>query len=216
MSTPLPLHQAPRFGPSMVVPTLGHGAVSLSCSTIIAAEPVKCLEAVLNMAAYPSWNTFCPSVRIQHAPPPASSMLGTIPEIKEMVQKPGYAYTGVKFEFQVIMQQGKAPTSTKLQVSVLEKFQRNGRSGYRVAWTLRDSPYYFLRAERVQEFLETDDGSGTEYYCWETFGGVMGYGIRHLVGSQLEDGFGRWTDSLKEWVESAGDSDLKKDAAPPV
>lgn len=100
------------------------------------------------------------------------------------------------------MEQGKPTNVTRLQVTLLEEFENDGKAGLRVAWKLRGSPWFLLRAERVQEFIEADGGSSTEYYCWETFGGILGYAMPYLVGSKLQDGFGRWMESLKAWVEA--------------
>lgn len=202
---PVPLNQAPTSGPSIAAPHHGHGVMSVSCSTTMAAPPLRCLEAVLDTADYPKWNTFCPRAIIDDAPPPAAEPddAGSVePELGEIAKRPHFLHHGVKFQFEVLMEQGKPTNRTALQVSVLEKFQRDGRTGYRVAWTMRGMPYYVLHAERVQEFVQTPDGRGTEYYCFETFGGVMAYLMRRMVGSKLEDGFGRWMNSLKEWVEN--------------
>lgn len=200
--SPVPPNQPPQCGPSIATPAHGHGAFSVSCSTTIAASPFACLEAVLKTADYPRWNTFCPRATIDAAPPVADAGLAAIPEVASLLANgEGHLYPGVDFQFEVIMKPGGGSRQTLLHVSLLEALERDGRKGYRVAWTMRGAPHYVLRAERVQEFVATEDGQGTEYSCYETFGGAVAYLMRYMVGSQVADGFKRWQDGLKEWVE---------------
>lgn len=114
-----------------------------------------------------------------------------------MSQLKNYLYTGVKFQFEVLMQEGQPTRKTALEVSILEKFNQDGKTGYRVAWKMRGMPYFLLRAERMQVFIQSTEENVTEYFCWETFGGVLSYFMTPQLKSQLEDGFGRWMNGLK-------------------
>jgi hypothetical protein len=194
---PIPLDQAPQCGQSIAVPTHGHGNFSISCSTTIAASPVDCLKTVLNISEYPTWNTFCPRAVIEEVPATCSPVVSSVPELKTMSQLKNYLYTGVKFQFEVLMQEGQPTRKTALEVSILEKFNQDGKTGYRVAWKMRGMPYFLLRAERMQVFIRSTEENVTEYFCWETFGGVLSYFMTPQLKSQLEDGFGRWMNGLK-------------------
>lgn len=86
------------------------------------------------------------------------------------------------------------------------------RKGWRVAWRTRGAmPGMVLRSERVQEFLEAEDGNGTDYVCWETFYGFLAPVVRMAVGTKLETGFGAWMEDLKHWAESLeGENSLQR------
>jgi hypothetical protein len=81
------------------------------------------------------------------------------------------------------------------------------RNGWRIAWRQRTSllmPGFVLRSERVQEFIEVNGGSETEYHCWETFYGPLAPVVRLAVGTKVENGFDAWLAGLKQKVESKG------------
>ncbi|KAL6407308.1 hypothetical protein AUP68_10138 [Ilyonectria robusta] len=159
----------------------------------MSAIPLKCLETVLNTAEYPSWNTSWPRVTITHLPSPEGVNLEAA-ELQRVVGLPGYLYAGIKMTSEVHKTPGDgSPTMAKLEVSVMEKFEKAGRTGYRVAWKGVGIPFFLFHMERVQEFVETEiEGKVvTEYYCWETFGGLLSYAVRWLMGKQLEAGFMR-------------------------
>lgn len=72
-----------------------------------------------------------------------------------------------------------------------------------MAWKTRGPvPGMMLRSERVHEFLEAEDGDGTDYVCWETFYGLLAPVVRMAVGPKLERGFGAWMEDLKDRAES--------------
>ncbi|KAH6972216.1 hypothetical protein BKA56DRAFT_620784 [Ilyonectria sp. MPI-CAGE-AT-0026] len=202
----IPLNQPARCGGPIPVLTQGFGTFpgfSISCSTIMSATPLKCLEAVLNTAEYPSWNTSWPRVTITHSPSPEGVNLEAA-ELQRVVGLPGYLYAGIKMTSEVHKIPGDgSPTMAKLEVSVMERFEKAGRTGYRVAWKGVGIPFFLFHMERVQEFVETEiEGKVvTEYYCWETFGGLLSYAVRWLMGQQLEKAFMRWMEELKSVAE---------------
>lgn len=87
---------------------------------------------------------------------------------------------------------------------------RTRRKGWRVAWKTRGMPGMMLRSERVQDFFEAEDGSETDYVCWETFYGILAPVVRLSVGAKLERGFGAWTDDLKARVESLNETETRR------
>ncbi|KAI1150709.1 hypothetical protein F4825DRAFT_425610 [Nemania diffusa] len=198
----LPQHEA-KCVPPIPVPTHGPGGLfSVACSTRIAGPPLAALEKVLDLASYSAWNAFIPTASITSPPPPSTDLAP--PELRDLAARPGYAAPGAKIRFDAVMVPGGAARAVDIEVTALEAFETGeGKRGYRVAWKALGLPYFLLRSERVQEFVEVEaeDGSGrveTQYACWETFGGLLGY---VLPRAQLEDGFGRWMGGLKKVVE---------------
>lgn len=199
----LPVEQAAKVGKPHAVPSYDNGVFTVSCATVIDAPPLVCLETTLDTTKFPSWNTFCPEVGIDLAPePPAAE---SHPELRELATRPGYIYKGVHMHFNARMTPSGSPYKTDLETTLLERFEHDGRMGYRVAWKVRGRTW-FLRAERVQEFLDGRDENGnpngsTEYRCWETFGGVISHYLNHFMYAQIEDGFARWMIGLKKASE---------------
>ena len=215
--------------PALSTPTLGpQGSFTVACSTHIAASPAVCAATILDHGAYPSWNRFCRSVAIdaQPASPPdpsdprfaAADHHDAEPASLPAFVRGGPAFLalGTQFTFDVHMDalaEDSSGRATALEVSLLERIRddedeaeeddnepRHRRRGWRVAWKARGMPGFVLRSERVQELLETPDG-GTEYYCWETFYGLLAPVVRYMVGGQLVTGFGAWMEDLKGEAE---------------
>ncbi|KAI1810292.1 hypothetical protein GGS20DRAFT_208917 [Poronia punctata] len=193
--------------PPIPVPTYGPGGVfSVICSGTISAPPLTCLEKVLDLNGYPTWNTFVPSATIT-SPAPTSNPVTGPEDLRALASKPGYAVPGAKLQFNVTMTPGGSSRAIALEVTFLEALEAsegNGK-GYRVAWKSIGTPTFLLRTERVQEFIELlgDDGKvKTQYTCWETFGGALGY---VMPRAQIEAGFTRWRDGLKKAVEEETD-----------
>ena len=78
----------------------------------------------------------------------------------------------------------------------------DGKVGYRIAWQSTGFSSWLLHSERVMDFVELDGGAGTEYTCWETFGGLLGSVVRATVGGQLVERFGDYARDVKEFVEA--------------
>jgi len=78
------------------------------------------------------------------------------------------------------------------------------RKGFRIAWISRGWSHWQLHSERVMEFIETEfeDGTrGTEYICWETYGGLLGPAVKGFVGTKLIDRFGDYAKDVKGFCE---------------
>lgn len=92
----------------------------------------------------------------------------------------------------------------EIVVTVLERIEaEGGKKGVRIAWKGTGWSHWQLHSERVMDFVETEDG-GTEYSCWETFGGVLGSAVKTTVGGQLVDRFGDYARDVKEFLEGGG------------
>ncbi|KAF2993948.1 hypothetical protein E8E14_001598 [Neopestalotiopsis sp. 37M] len=218
MADQIPLNQAPVFVAAIPTPTLGGGGSgSAVFSTTIAATPAKCLEIVLNPATYPSWNKWVPRVVVTSEPSSEPSTTPAPPGLPESLaqlatsQQPLLS-PGTKFYFEVHMDPDSASfRKTDLEVTVLEEFERGGsgdgegrvggrRKGWRVVWKTQGNPWY-LRAERVQEFLE-DGAGGCLYINYETFYGPLTFAVKTFAGKQLMAGLTLWMNGLKAAAES--------------
>ncbi|TRX88041.1 hypothetical protein FHL15_011043 [Xylaria flabelliformis] len=207
----LPKDEAKSVAP-IPVPTHGAGGnFAVACSTTIAGPALSCLEKVLDLSSYGTWNTFVPSASL--TTPGTTDELPVTSELRDIASRPGYVAPGAKVRFNAVMMTpgggggGGASSSSStravdLEVTFLETFiTGDGKMGYRVAWKALGIPHFLLHSERVQEFIEdvAKDGKPvTRYACWETFGGVLGY---VLPKAQIESGFQRWMDGLKKVVE---------------
>ncbi|KAI0182892.1 hypothetical protein EV127DRAFT_448490 [Xylaria flabelliformis] len=195
----LPKDEAKVVAP-IPVPTYGPGGnFTVACSTTIAGPALSCLEKVLDLSSYGTWNTFVPSASL--TTPGTTDELPVTSELRDIASRPGYVAPGAKVRFNAVMIPGGASRAVDLEVTFLEKFDDNGKVGYRVVWKALGIPHFLLHSERVQEFVEDvakDGRAVTRYACWETFGGVLGY---VLPKAQIESGFQRWMDGLKKVVE---------------
>lgn len=149
-----------------------------------------------------AWNRFCRNCTIDSQPNrdvPSKLQLGT------------------QFTFDVHLNpdepDSKPGQAIALEVSVLEAIDEDGtdgcRKGWRIAWRQRPSilmPGFMLRSERVQEFVEVNGGSETEYHCWETFYGLLAPVVKLAAGKQVEKGFDAWLAGLKGRVEKRGEA----------
>lgn len=106
--------------------------------------------------------------------------------------------------------QPKGKTSPVLQVTHLEQFERKGRVGVRLAWRIRGKIASLLtRSERVQEFIPTEDPNVTEYTCWETYYSILASTMKNLYQKQLEDGYGRTMDGMKQYAEKKWEAESR-------
>ncbi|KAF9869344.1 hypothetical protein CkaCkLH20_13182 [Colletotrichum karsti] len=217
----IPATLAPTLvSPVLPTPTLGHdGAVfTIAYATPIAKPPLAVLAAFVNPATYPSWNPMFPKVTVNRVPteplPPllAGSSVADAKPADLMLEG-----AQVTFEVHLGLDPAKPSANSHCIITKLEDFNKvitttaggehKGLKGYRVAWktTGYTPPTFLLRAERVHEFLETEDGGGTEYRCYETFYGPLAHIVKLTLVGQLEAAFTAWMDGLKRFVESGGD-----------
>jgi hypothetical protein len=216
----------PSFAQSSItspipVPTYGPGGTfSIFTSTHISTSPEAALRTALDYASYPKWNSFTPHVSIDSdpdavdsTPAPAANngngddvLQASLPPI---AHNPTDLYPGACLTLTACMSRPLAwQNRVRLEVTRVEALSDNdGRSGYRIAWKSIGQPPWLLRAERVQEFvLVAGEGAaeGTEYRCWETFGGALAWLVRLFVGGLLRRRFAECAMDLKAWCEREG------------
>ncbi|KAK5660693.1 hypothetical protein OQA88_12057 [Cercophora sp. LCS_1] len=152
--------------PPIATPTHGAptiGSFTIATSSHIDASPLRCVEAILDAASYPKWNTFCRSCKIISQPTTPQTHT-SLPSGDE------YLRLGTRFTFDVHLDPSSPPGTTgrpqSMEVTILEPIDEPSRKGWRVAWKLLPTammPEWALRTERIQEFVETDGGKGTDY-----------------------------------------------------
>lgn len=83
------------------------------------------------------------------------------------------------------------------------------RKGFRVTWKAEGFPGFLLKSERVQEFVQVErqEGVACEYFCWETFYGLLAPVVRFFVGGKLIPAFGVWMGGLKKFLEDNSAAD---------
>ncbi|PKS13212.1 hypothetical protein jhhlp_000558 [Lomentospora prolificans] len=197
----LPLHTPAQILPScLATPTYGPGgSMTVACSTVLPKSPERCLATMLQTSAWPLWNKFCPRVTIQRS----SAAVNFPPSVGKLLQgRNDVISAGSEVTFEVHMDlDEKVTVNQPIFVTHLEEFERGGKKGLRVAWRAGGAiPGLMLRSERVQEFIESEEG-GCEYYCWETFYGMIVSVLRWSVGSKLQGGFAAWMDGLGKSID---------------
>ncbi|RYP07752.1 hypothetical protein DL764_002324 [Monosporascus ibericus] len=207
MTETIPPNQESKWADSpLPSPTYGAGGkATIICSAAIAAPPAACLEITLDPATYPSWNKFVPRVTVQSSPPPPlpESTPSAVAQLLEDSPDRQLLLLGTRFRFEAHLQpdsaSGGLTRNTDLEISALEEFERGGAKGLRVVWKMQGDPWY-LKAERIQEFLGRPDGR-CDYVCYETFYGPMTWLVRRFAGPLMVRGFGLWTQGLKKAAE---------------
>jgi hypothetical protein len=193
--SPLTKSSAVSPVPTPTYPT--GGLWTILTSTIIESSPDVVFEATLDTSTWPKWNTF-----VQHADILSQPSLD--------LKNPSKLKVGTKATFHSKMKE-TGPTSSSFsdhEVVLIGKIATGGETGWRVVWKTIGIPGgdWTMRAERVQEFIETklEDGRiGTEYKTWGTFGSPMAYALNWAgTKNDIEARFGDWANDLKAYVES--------------
>ncbi|KAK0119740.1 hypothetical protein ONS95_011175 [Cadophora gregata] len=146
-----------------------------------------------------------------------SESLGSPSDPALVTGKPGWLDPGSAGEMAVFMSgdglvEGiKKSRDQGIIVTVLELLTasmnapRDEKKGYRIAWKSVGYAQWQMFSERVTELVEVDEEGqggeegrkGTEYVCWETFGGVLGPVVRLAVGGTLKVRFMEYADGLR-------------------
>jgi hypothetical protein len=186
--------------------------LTLSHSTPVSAPASVVFSAILNVADYPKWNTWVPSVRIDSQPPSSPADDTNL-------------HTGTAMTFSVIMDFSKpssiATTSLKvidistpsapssyLSPSLLEDetFTSDLGKVYRVSWTGNGGMMsYVMKLERFHEVIVTGEGV-CEVRTWEAMGGVLARVVKAVYGKTLQEKVGVWCADLKGWCERQGEA----------
>jgi hypothetical protein len=165
------------------VPTHGtNGTFSLLAKTRIRAPPSMVLSILRNSNTWAKWNTVYPRCVIYASSVPSSpdQTKGDIPTGHDSWLEVG---TVASVDF-FIKGDGLVPGAKRfwrydMEVTVLEAME----GGYRIAWMPKDQWRWNFHSERVVELVETGNG-GTEYTCWETFGGAVSKFLRFRTRSR--------------------------------
>lgn len=196
--------------PAIPTPTYGSsGSFAVHALTHISVPPSTVLSLIRDTGSWRKWNTFCPSVSLSPtSPPPKESTDPNIPTGNE-----GWLELGTIGTIDVFMSgdglvEGKKRSRTQgMIVTVLEPIasSEGGKKGYRLAWKGTGFSHWQLHSERVMEFVEMELESGeagTEFSCWETFGGVLGPVVKATVGGTLVERFGDYQRDVKAYLEN--------------
>lgn len=174
--------------------------MSVMAKTYIAAPPAAVLMTVRNTNEWHKWNSFCPRCIIDPKSPQPSPRSGNaaLETGKESWLEVGsIAMIEVFMNGDGLVEGKKKSRDQGIVVTKLEKLSEG--KGYRIAWKSMGYSHWQLHSERVMEFVEKD--GGTEYVCWETFGGLLGSVVKAMVGRQLVDRFGDYARDVKGFVE---------------
>ena len=158
---------------------------------------------MLKPSTWPQWNTFVPLATITEYPSSSSSIPAGL-DLKSDVETEEALVPETLVTFDVHMNlDTKLTNRQSILVTRLEGLDGQ-RKGFRVAWKAEGFPNFLLRSERVQEFVEVEGEGGVacEYFCWETFYGLLAPVLRLSVGGKLEAAFGAWMEGLKRFAES--------------
>lgn len=208
--SPSPFPELPPNTPSAILqtplPTPAHGpggSFTIACSTTISATPAACITAVLKPSTWTQWNTFIPRATITEYPSSSPSIPAGL-DLRSDVETEEVLVPGTLVAFDVHMNlDEKVTNNPSILVSRLEELDGE-KKGFRVAWTAEGFPSFLLRSERVQEFVEVEGDEGgvaCEYFCWETFYGLLAPVVRLSVGGKLVPAFGAWMSGLKKFAE---------------
>lgn len=188
------------------VPTHGPGGTfSVIARITIPVAPIKVLNLIRDTTTWPVWNTFCPVgvISPKSVRDPSAS---TDPDLPSGIE--GWLDVGTIAQIDVYMSGDGLVEGTKrdrtqgILVTYLEKIQKDGKHGYRIAWKSTGWAHWNLHSERVMEFTEYEmEGGkiGTEYVCWETFGGILASATKLTVGKTLVDRFGDYSKDVRDY-----------------
>lgn len=200
------------------VPTYGSGgSFAVLARTHISASPSTCLSLIRDTPNWKKWNTFCPSITLSpKALPPLASSDPAMPTGNE-----GWLELGTSGSIDVFMSgdgltPGRKRSRTQgMIVTVLEPIMENEKKGYRLAWKGTGFSHWQLHSERVMEFISNtlENGEdGTEFSCWETFGGVLAPVVKATYGGTLVERFGDYQRDVKAFLESSSTAVAKEEA----
>jgi hypothetical protein len=204
--------------PPIPVPTYGSGgSFAVLARTHISASPLTCLSLIRDTPNWKNWNTFCPSITLSpNSPHQSANPDQAIPSGNE-----GWLELGTCGAIDVFMSgdgliPGRKRSRTQgMIVTVLSPITESGKKGYRIAWKGTGYSHWQLHSERVMEFISItlENGEqGTEFSCWETFGGVLAPVVKATYGNTLVARFGDYQRDVKTFLESPSTAVSKGEA----
>ena len=147
---------------------------SILSRTKINAPSALILDTVLDHARWGEWNTYIPHCDVLSSTSPdtpvataGNRLLGMGDRMKFYCNMSGLSISDLT--------PAKIETMTKsidfMKIILpLDPVTEEERKGWRIVWTATTTLCGLIRAERVQEIVEMEDGS-CEYLGYETFGG---------------------------------------------
>jgi len=188
--------------PPIPVPTHGAGGhFAVLAKTQVSATPSAVLDVIRNTNSWEDWNTFCPRCTFSpKSQPPGPQIDPDLP-----TGRPGWLEIGSVVTIDVFMngdglvEGRKKSRDQDIVITAIEKLG-DGREGYRIAWKGTGWSHWQLHSERVMDFVAIE-GGGTDYTCWETFGGILAVAVKGTVGSTLVERFGDYARDVKGFLE---------------
>jgi hypothetical protein len=190
-------------------------AISIRATGTIAASPTTCLVLTLDPTTWPTWNRFAIGMeaKTSASSPEYLASASALPvellsALRSSSSKPEgpFLLPGVEYSIAGLRDPltGKEMQGTGAEevITLLEPIKRDdGRQGWRLVWQVK--PSWFLRTERVQEFVETTDGKATDYWTVDTFSGPLAFVVKWAMGSKILAGFELWIAGLKKMAEGS-------------
>ncbi|KAH9220232.1 hypothetical protein DL95DRAFT_456764 [Leptodontidium sp. 2 PMI_412] len=203
------------------------GSFTVLAKTFIPhTTPSEVLSTIRDTGTWPHWNGFTPFFTFSPFPPSSLSpkTKSSNPESDIPAGKEGWLNLGSQGSMSVYMSGNglvsgakksrmqdmvvtvleplsSSTTSTSPSSSPSSQLPEKNRKGYRIAWKALGYAHWQLHSERVTELTEIDEGDegrkGTEYVCWETFGGVLAPVVKLAVGGTLRERFGEYAAGLR-------------------
>ena len=193
------------------VPSYGAGGTftAIAC-TRVSASPLTVLNLVRDTKGWPKWNSFCPRGVITSKSKAKSKVkeesFGGGDEGEGWLEKGTEAVVDIFMSGDGLVKGRRRSRTQAILITVLERIddEKDGvkRSGYRIAWKSTGWAHWQLHSERIMEFVAREEG-GTDYACWETFGGMLGPVVKRMVGSTIVERFGDYARDVKGFLEGA-------------
>ena len=198
----------PRAGLSTHVVPRKFVIVSVPGSITIEAPARLVFQVIRDVSAYPSWNSFCPSVTIHSQP-------DGIPSGEQSLLHKDTAFT-----FGVVMDPAKPNSKTDTSLRITDLSTPSSQSSYlpeeqlndgsfepdlskvwRIAWTTFGGYVARgLKTERFSEVIELDDGRCL-HRTWECQGGILARTVKWMFEKRLKERFQVWCQDLKRECE---------------
>ena len=208
------------------VPTHGaKGLFTVLSKTRVEATPLQVLNLIRDTSTWLEWNSFCPRCEINNKSTKANSEIdpdiptgqegwldaGTTATIDVHMSgdglTPGKKRTRTQSVFVTYIDALPLSSSTEKSDAINQENKR----GYRICWKATGLGS-FLYSERVFELLECrlDEAggiTGTDFTCYETFGGVLAITVKLTYGSTLVERFGDYSRDVREYFSKGRTSD---------
>ena len=175
------------------------------------------LSLIRDTNTWPKWNSFCPACSISPKKPKGSGDGdgGAEGESEHEMRsgKEGWLEQGSVASIDVFMNgdglvKGRRKSREQGVIVTAIHALDDGRVGYRIAWKSTGWSHWQMHSERVMEFVDDGNG-GTEYACWETFGGILASVIKATYGGTLVERFGDYARDMRGWFEKNGGQGVK-------